>query len=80
MNLSTQVAAADWAHDRRQSELTLHNCAVMAMGVLVTKDSPSTAEIEKSDHTRSPTWVVAATTLRPNHYVDDMVTCSLGDV
>ena len=65
--MCTQFAAADWAHDRRQSELTLHNCAVMAMGVLVTQDSPSTAEIEKSDHTRSRTCVVAATTRRPNH-------------
>ena len=36
--------------------------------------------LPKSDHTRSRTWVVAATTRRPNHYVDDMVTCCLGDV
>ena len=28
---------------------------------------PSTAEINKSDHTRSRTWVVAATSRRPGH-------------
>ena len=67
MDLCTQCIVADWAHDRRQSELTLHNRAVMAMGFLVAQDNPSTAEIEKSDHTRGRTWVVAATTRRPNH-------------
>ena len=28
---------------------------------------PSTAEINKSDHTRSRTWIVAATSRRPGH-------------
>ena len=45
----------------------LHNWAVMDMRFLVAWDSPSTAEINKFDHTRSRTWVVAATTRRPNH-------------
>ena len=58
----------------------LHSWAVMDMRFLVAWDSPSTAEIKKFDHTRSRTWVVAATTRRSNHYVDDMVTCWLGDV
>ena len=46
----------------------LHSWAVMDLRFLVAWDSPSAAEIRHPDHTRSRTWVVAATTRRPNHY------------